>query len=226
MKPMGPFAIPAQWPFGAQLARVTSVTDREGLGRVQVRLIGPDAHGDALIWARVAVPFAGGDRGAFFIPDYDDEVLVVFVAGNMNAPIVIGGLWNGAQKPPETIPGDRVDRWTITGKAGSRIAIIEMSAGSPTIELETPAGVKATLTDAGNKIELIAGENRITMDEQGVTVNAGAKVSVSASQAEVTAGQVTVNTSLATFSGAISCQTLQATAVISGSYSLGAGNVW
>ena len=84
----------------------------------RVRLITVDGDGQAEIWARVAVPFAGASRGALFIPDVDDEVLVTFVAGDPRFPIVIGGLWNGGAPPPETFSGDRVDRWTITSKAG------------------------------------------------------------------------------------------------------------
>ena len=76
---------------GSYLATVVAVNDPEGLGRVQVRLIsfdGPDQQ-NAPLWARVAVPFAGPGRGAFLIPDVDDEVLVSFVNGDPRQPIVI-----------------------------------------------------------------------------------------------------------------------------------------
>jgi phage baseplate assembly protein gpV len=227
MKPIGPFAIPAPWLFGAQLGVVTSVKDPENLARVQVRLLAADADGAAEMWARVAVPFAGDNRGAFSIPDVGDEVLVVFVAGDARAPIVIGGLWNGTQSPPEALPGDRVDRWTLTGKAGTHIAIIER--GAPKIELETPGGVKGTLTDAGGgKIEFVAGLNRITMDGQGVTVSSATKatVVVNGTSIDVLPGMVSVTAPMAVFSGMISCQVLQTGTVISGSYTPGAGNIW
>jgi uncharacterized protein involved in type VI secretion and phage assembly len=229
MNPIGPFAVPAPWLFGAQLAVVTSVEDPENLARVRVRLIGPDAAGDAQVWARVAVPYAGPNRGAFLIPDVDDEVLVVFVAGDMRAPIVIGGLWNGRQSPPEALPGDRVDRWTLTGKAGTHIAIIEAAGSAPKIELETPDGVKATLTDAGGgKIEFVAGSNSITMDQQGVAVRSAEKVSVfvNGTSIDVLPGLVNVTAPIAMFSGMVFCQTLQTTSVMSASYTPGAGNIW
>lgn len=227
MTALGPFATPAWWLSGAQIARVTSVQDPNSLARVQVQLLAPDADGEARLWARVAVPFAGGDRGAFLIPDVDDEVLVVFAGGAGNAPIVIGGLWNGAQAPPETLPGDRVDRWTITGRNGTRIAIIEESGGNEQVVIETPAGVTATLTDeAGGKITLEAAGNTITMDTQGVTVEASAKVKVTAAQVEVSAGMVKVDAGMSKFSGVVKCDTLIATSVVGSTYSPGAGNVW
>mgnify|MGYP003587053126 CR=1 FL=1 len=57
------------------LAEVVSVQDPAQLGRVQLRLLSFDgiAGQDAAIWARVAVPFAGPDRGAFLLPDVGDE---------------------------------------------------------------------------------------------------------------------------------------------------------
>jgi len=45
---------------------------------------------------------AGKDRGIFFLPEVDDEVLVAFENGDINQPYVIGSLWNGVDVPPET----------------------------------------------------------------------------------------------------------------------------
>lgn len=223
-----PFATPAWWAGGAQLARVVSVQDPAALGRVQVTLLGPDSDGAAALWARVAVPFAGDNRGAFLIPDVGDEVLVVFVGDDRAAPIVVGALWNGATALPETLPGDRVDRWTLTGKAGTRIAIVEEASGQEMVEIETPAGAKATLTDAsGGSIAIeLPGGTSVTLDTQGVTVTTSATVTVQASRVAISAGQVSVDAGLSSFSGVVRCDTLIATSVVGTSYSPGAGNVW
>jgi uncharacterized protein involved in type VI secretion and phage assembly len=227
MNVSGPFSIPAGFGHGAQLARVVSVQDPEKLARVQVRLLGPDADGEALIWARVAVPFAGPNRGAFLIPDVDDEVLVMFVAGDQRSPVVVGGLWNGSQKPPESISGANVDRWTFTGTNGTRIAIVEQSQGREQIVLQTPAGVTATLTDqGGSKIELKAAGNTVTMDSSGVSVRAAGSVSVTAGSVEVSAGIVNVHSAFTKFDGFVKCAALITDFVISKAYTPGAGNIW
>jgi uncharacterized protein involved in type VI secretion and phage assembly len=225
---MSDFVSPLRAAHACHLAKVVSVQDPQNLARVQVRLIALDADGDALIWARVAVPFAGADRGALFIPDVDDEVLVTFVAGDPRHPIVIGGLWNGGATPPERFAGSRVDRWTITGKAGTRIAIVEERNGGEKIELSTPQGVKGTLTDDGGgsiTFEDTSG-NRVTLDPQGISVEASARVRVQASQVQVDAGMVTVNAGMSQFSGVVRCDVLQATTVISSIYTPGVGNIW
>jgi uncharacterized protein involved in type VI secretion and phage assembly len=216
--------------YGAQLAKVVSVSDPDSLGRVQVRLYGFDgvSDQDGPIWARVAVPFAGGSRGAFFIPDVGDEVLVVFVNGDPRFPMVVGGLWNGSDSPPEQIGGDRVDRWTFVGKAGTRIAIEEQSQGQAKISLTTPNQAQSiTIQEtAGGKIELSAAGNTITLDTSGVTITTGAKVSVQASQVDVSAGMVKVDAAMSTFSGIVKCDTLISNTVVSSTYTPGAGNIW
>jgi phage baseplate assembly protein gpV len=228
MKPPSVLDLPtAPAATASYLATVVSVQDPEGLGRVQVRLLSFDgvADQDAPAWARVAAPFAGPDRGAFLIPDVGDEVVVVFVNGDPRQPLVIGSLWNGNQKPKETLGGDRVDRWTFVGKAGTRIAIVE--APDPTIELSTPGGVTATFTDAGGgKIEFVAAGTTITIDSSGVSVQSASKIALTGTQMTVDAGTVTVNAGMSTFSGLVKSDVLQTNTVISTTYTPGAGNIW
>lgn len=215
------------------LATVVNVQDPENRNRVQVRLYNANgvADQDGPIWARVAVPFAGGKRGAFFIPDVGDEVVVAFLGGDPRGAIVLGSLWNGLDAAPETIGGSgkNVDRWTITGKAGTRIAIVEQPASSATITFSTPGGLTGTLTDEDGSIEFSNSENTsVRIDSTGVTINAptGQVQVTAASQLTVTAPSVIVNAAMSTFSGMVQCQTLIATTVDSATYTPGAGNVW
>lgn len=224
----GPVTIDAYaaWFTHAQLGVVTDVADPERRGRVKVRMHSLDPEGNALLWARVAVAFAGDNYGAFSIPDVGEEVLIVFTNGDVNFPVVIGSLWTGATEAPEEISGATVDRWTITGKAGTRIAIVEETAG-PKVEIETPNGAKLTLTDqSAGEIELEVGSNRITMGSAGVAVETASEFSVRASSISLSAGTVSVDCGMATFSNLVSCSTLNATSVISSSYTPGAGNIW
>ncbi len=215
------------------LATVVNVQDPENRNRVQVRLYNANgiADQDGPIWARVAVPFAGGNRGAFFIPDVGDEVVVAFLGGDPRGAIILGSLWNGHDTAPETIGGSgkNVDRWTITGKAGTRIAIVEQPASSATITFSTPGGLTGTLTDEDGSIEFSnTEETSVRIDSSGVTINAptGQVQVTAASQLTVTAPSVTVNAAMSTFSGMVQCQTLIATTVDSATYTPGAGNVW
>ncbi|GAB4275706.1 MAG: hypothetical protein Kow0092_31360 [Deferrisomatales bacterium] len=224
-------AVPLRNPAVSEphLAEVTSVRDPEGRNRVQVKLLSYDGveGQDGTLWARVAVPFAGARRGAFLLPDVGDEVLISFVNGDSRFPVVIGSLWNGEDPAPESLPGDRVDRWTFVGKAGTRIAIEEPEGGQPTIVLHTPGGVRAELTDrGGGTLECRSAGTVITVDPSGVSVECPSRVSVQAAQVQVSAGSVNVDTALASFSGVVQCSTLVATTVVASTYTPGAGNVW
>lgn len=213
------------------LARVVSVQDPENLSRVQVRLTSFDwiEDQDAEIWARVAAPFAGNNQGAFLIPNVDDEVLVTFVNGDSRFPIVIGSLWNGNTEVPETLggSGDSVDRWTLTGKHGTRIAIEEENAANARVLITTPNGVSGELTDAGGgKVEFTISGTTMTIDNQGVTVNTSMNLTVQATQVSVSAAMVTVDAGMSRFSGVVQADTVICNSIVSASYTPGAGNIW
>jgi len=216
---------------GSYLAQVESVQDPLNLSRVQVRLLSFDQGNlhDAALWARVAVPFAGDNNGAFLIPDVGDEVLVVFTSGDTRFPVIIGSLWNGATEIPEQLGGDgsQVDRWTLTGKAGTRIAIEEESAASAKILFTTPNGVSGELTDdGGGKVEFKCSGTTLTIDTQGVTINTSMNLTIQATQVSVSAAMLNVDAGLSKFSGVVQADTVICNSIISASYTPGAGNIW
>jgi uncharacterized protein involved in type VI secretion and phage assembly len=221
------FANPAWWLATAQLAIVTSADDPDNKGRVQVQLHGADPDGEAKLWARVAVAFAGSNYGAFMLPDEGEEVLVVFSGGDVRYPVVVGALWTGADDMPDEFSGRRVDRWALCGKAGTRIAIVEESDGQAKVEIETPNGAKLTLNDgSGGEIELTVGTNTLTMDSGGVSIETSGEFSVQAASVSIQAGSCTVTSGSSDFSGATTSLSHTTSSIVSPSYTPGAGNVW
>lgn len=219
---------PHGWMNAPQLAVVVSVDDPQRMNRVQIRLVAHDdaEQQDAALWARVVCPFAGSDRGAFLIPDVDDEVLVVFQNGDPSYPLVIGGLWNGASTAPAQIGSEGNRLKVIRSKNGVTVTLDDKS-GQETFIAETPGGQKITLKDGPGSVTVEdSNGNSVELASGGMTVIAAATVKVQASKVEVTAGMVEVNTALARFSSVVQCQTLIATSVVSTSYTPGAGNIW
>lgn len=214
--------------LGVHLAIVTDLNDPEARSRVKVKLPAvadsPQQAGE--LWARVCTLFAGENRGAFWMPDVGDEVLVAFVMGDSRAPIVLGGLWNGASPAPETLDGQN-NLKVVRSRNGNRI-VLDDSSGQEKVIFETPGGNRITLSDAPGdliKVEDSAG-NTATMGAGGMTVNSPAVVEVKASQVKVTAAMVTVDAALSRFSGVVQCDTLITNSVVSASYTPGAGNIW
>ena len=69
---------------------------------------------------------AGPDSGTMFIPAVNDEVLVGFEHGDVDWPIVIGGLFNGTDKPPaysHYLDNGQVHRRSIVSRLGHQIAL-------------------------------------------------------------------------------------------------------
>jgi phage gp45-like len=85
------------------------------------------------------------------------------------------------------------------------------------------------MTDSTGSIEFTnLDQTAITIDSSGVTINAPtSQVQVTAATSvSVTAPQLSVDAAMATFSGVVQCQVMQATTVIGTTYTPGAGNVW
>lgn len=218
----------AGWMQSAHLAKVVDIADPERLNRVQVRLLAFDAveGQDAPLWARVVCPFAGADRGAFFMPDVDDEVLVVFLQGDPRYPLVMGGLWNGSSTAPAELAdeGNRFKR--IRSRNGVTVTLDDQQ-GQEQLVLETPGGQRLTLSDGPGKVTVEdSNGNRVVMEAARISFTASAELKIDAPQVRISAGMVSVDTAMAKFSGIVKCEVLQATAVVSSSYTPGAGNIW
>lgn len=214
--------------WGVYPAIVQSVTDPDNQGRVKVRLPwSPDASANYEAWARLATLMAGNNRGTWFIPDVDDEVLVAFEAGDPRRPYVVGSLWNGQDSPPETMDGGgQNNKKEIVSRQDIRI-ILDDTDGQVQVTIQTPGGQTVVLKDTPASIELTdSNGNTIKMEAAGITLQTTAKLSIQASTVDVSAGMVKVDAGMSQFSGVVKSDTCITNSVISASYTPGAGNIW
>jgi uncharacterized protein involved in type VI secretion and phage assembly len=214
---------------GVYPALVVDVKDPDNQGRVKIGLPwSPDAAGAACeLWARLATLMGGANRGSWFIPDVDDEVLVAFEAGDPRRPYVIGALWNGSDAPPESMDGaGNNDKKVIRSRNGVKVTLDDQD-GQEKLILETPGGQKVTLKDGPGAVEIEdSNGNSVKLETAGITINAAAKVTVQASTVNVSASMVTVDAGMSRFSGVVQADTVICNSIISASYTPGAGNIW
>ena len=131
---------------GTQTAIVTGPSGEE---------IYPDEHGRVKVqfhwdregkkddksscWIRVSQAWAGGGWGAMQIPRIGQEVIVDFLEGNPDYPIIIGRVYHGTNKPPYDLPGDKtkstIKSDSSKGGGGSNELRFEDKKGSEEIYL-------------------------------------------------------------------------------------------
>ena len=223
-----PGGLGGRW-YGVYPALVSDIQDPDGQGRVKVTLPwAPDTDsGRYEAWARIATLMAGNNRGTWYIPDVNDEVLVAFQGGDPRLPFVLGALWNGSDSPPESMDGSGHNyKKVICSRNGVKITLDDTD-GQEKVQVETPGGQKLTMQDGPGKVEIDdSNGNSIKMESSGVTITASAKLTINASTVEVSAGMVTVNAGMSKFSGVVQADTVISNTVISATYTPGAGNIW
>jgi uncharacterized protein involved in type VI secretion and phage assembly len=173
------------------------------------------------------VPLAGNNRGTFWVPDVNDEVLIAFINGDARHPVVIGSFWNGQDSPPEQMDGAGSNFLKVFRSRNGVKLTLDDTDGQEKFIAETPGGQKLTMKDGPGAVEVMdSNGNSVKLESSGITVTAAAKVTVNASQVEVSAGMVTVNAGMSRFSGVVQCDTLISTTVVASTYTPGAGNIW
>ncbi len=165
-------------------------------GRIKIRFFWDwreDATADNSEWVRVVQPWAGNQWGGQFIPRVDTEVAVAFMDADPDRPVVIGGLYNGNDKPMKgseqlflhaqkdmktevendqtlTVENDR----TVTINKGNET--VTLKQGDQTTELKLGnISVKCDLgsitMEAMQAITLKVGQSSVKIDQMGVTIS-------------------------------------------------------
>jgi len=150
---------------GVVVGVVTNNQDPDGMGRVKMKFPWLSDQ-DESNWARVAAPMAGPERGIYFLPEVNDEVLVAFENGDPAYPYVIGALWNGKDAPPAKNDDGKNNVRVIKSRSGHVIRLND--------------------EDGKEMIEIIdkGGKNRIVIDtaKDTITITSGKDVVFSAAQ--------------------------------------------
>ncbi len=215
--------------YGVYPALVQSIADPDQQGRIRIRLPwSPDGNGAGYeAWARLATLMGGADRGTWFIPDVGDEVLVACEGGDPRRPYVVGALWNGQDAPPEQMDAAEENNKKVLVSRNNIRLTLDDTQGQETVTIETPGGQTFTLQDGPGTVTISdSNGNSLTMESAGMTLRTAGKLTIEASTINVTAGMVSVDAGMSKFSGVAKADTVITNAVISSSYTPGAGNMW
>ena len=159
---------------GLVIGQVTDVADPDQQFRVKVSF--PWLSDDyESWWARVAQPGAGDQRGLAWLPEVGDEVLVAFGHGDVRAPYVLGGLYNGVDAPP--LADRLVD--SGTGQVVRRAMVSRTNHRLVLSDDDSASQVLLSTGDDNLTITLDETRTSITIDSSGsVTISGSSEVKI------------------------------------------------
>jgi type VI secretion system secreted protein VgrG len=156
------------------------------LGRIKVRFywdLAPGTKGQNSCWIRLAQPWAGAGFGCQFLPRAGSEVVVTFLHGNPDHPLVTGGVYNGSHPFPWVLPGDK-------SRTGIRTASTPGGWGHNELSFEDAAGAEELLLHAQrNLVEEARGDRIVRIGGNDSTTVAGMQIeAVKLNRVEMVAG--------------------------------------
>jgi Rhs element Vgr protein len=149
--------------------------------RVKVMLPGIDTK-EKGIWARLASPDAGKERGSFFRPEPGDEVIVGFFNDDPRQAVILGAIYSSKNTPPKDVSQltkENIKKAIVT-KKGTIIGFVDDSKSS--VFIQTPDSNKILLDDDAQAIRISDQHgNTITMNKDGIEIKSAKDLKLSAS---------------------------------------------
>jgi len=163
---------------GIVIGVVADLNDPDKTGRVRVKF--PYFDNQFSDWARIAHAMAGKNRGAYFVPEVGDEVLVVFECGDPRRAYIVGSLWSSADPPPATDGQVEKNNWRFIRSRSGHIFKFDDTDGKERIEIiDKDGGQKITIDSANKRIEIECGGD--------ISIKATGKLSLEAREVSVSA---------------------------------------
>ena len=174
---------------GVTAGIVTNNKDPEKLGRVKVKLPWLSDK-EETSWARVMTPMGGKERGLYFMPEVDDEVLVAFAHGDVSTPYVLGALWSKQDRPPLTNEDGKNDVRTIKSRSGHVITLDDTS-GAEKIIVRDRTQKNEIVIDSKTSALTVKSDGSLTIESKGaITIKStGGAVEIDCTTLKITTQQ-------------------------------------
>lgn len=135
------------------------------------------------------VPVATPRIGQVSIPAVGDLVLVQFVGGDINAPIIVGSLYNDEDRPPVNTNGQAILHLPLAGGDSDAVHIEINSDGKREINIKLGSGLEINLRDDDPAVKIAVGssatvqidsDGAISLESQGKIAIKGNEISIEA----------------------------------------------
>lgn len=172
---------------GLQVGIVLSTDDTEDGGQYRVKVHVPTfTSGNEGMWARVATLDAGPERGVYFRPQVNDEVILGFLNDDPREPVILGYLHSkDKNKSPLPENTNGAEYGIVTKEKGK--LIFDDTNKRITLSVKTSKGeMSVVLNNSSSALELKDDNNNsITMDPAGISINSGKTIVISGKQVKI-----------------------------------------
>ena len=176
---------------GVAIGIVTDIQDADKMARIRVKYPWREDNQNSY-WARPAVLYAGKNRGAFFLPEVGDEVLLAFDKGDVEHPYILGALWNGQDTPPDTNSDGKNNTKLIRTRSGHEVRFFEDS-GKESVEIKTQGGHSVKMDDTSGSAQInikdSSGSNTIVIDasQNSITIQSSGSLTLKSQTIDIEA---------------------------------------
>ncbi|MEO0408855.1 MAG: phage baseplate assembly protein V, partial [Cyanobacteria bacterium P01_A01_bin.135] len=126
---------------------------------------------------RISTLDAGDNRGSFFRPEVDDEVLLGFINDDPRDPIVLGMMNSSANPAPLTEAQENFQKGFFT-RSGMKLLFDDEQ---PSMTLETPGGNQLVISDEAQGISLSdQNGNTLTLNDSGISLSSQQDITLEA----------------------------------------------
>ena len=148
--------------------------------RVRITMPAIDVE-DGIVWARLASPDAGVERGFFFRPEPGDEVVVGFLNNDPRRAVILGAMYSSSNNPPEDfaeLTEENINKGIVT-KKGTKIGFVDDEKAS--VFIETAQSNKILFDDNAESIEILDQHgNSVTMNSSGIEIKSSSDFKIDA----------------------------------------------
>lgn len=127
--------------------------DESNKGKIKVEIFFGEEGRSETSWIRVASPYTAGGAGMYLLPEIETEVLVAFIGGNKNTPIVIGSLWNGKNEVSDDFAAENNTIKAFRTKAGHEVLFAEEEEKGK-ITVQTVGKIVVSLSDEDKSVTI------------------------------------------------------------------------
>lgn len=168
----------------------------------------PGGDKDQAHWAQLATPMSGNKWGWYTLPEVDDLVAVVFIAGDIRQPVVLGGIWSKKDPPPEPLTDGKNEFRGYKSRSGHRFLLDDSPKGKISLADKTDnlqltigqfeadgagpnkhtiaapqdaAKTGVAMVAMSGKLKILCPDGKLTIEGDTVTISADDKMDINAS---------------------------------------------